>query len=514
MDKINANRDAQLALARNDAAKRLEIEKNLGQSILGANKEVLALQLKQEQSAADEKAKVQQAALTKLYGKGKEPADQKADIETARLKARADAQTKYDNAASAAFLAQQERINSAQSAVTAKEKQVAEQKLAIQKQVTAQLAGLDAAAQQARVKVEEDELSKRKASQAAQLSNDKLTAQQRLDIVTKTSGGIEAQALKVAETQKQASYAAAAAAQNATLDAIPKGASAANVSSITKKAAAQLVADQKAADRAYTLAAGEAQQAQTDQLRSANTAKLQAQRQFADELSKLQISTATATAGRIKDLDDAEITAAGDNLQKKLDLTKKYSQEEFNRQAQILQATKKAAKDAATLNVDNAPPEVVKARLGQADADYQAGYVKAQQARAAAVTAAQKAITDAAKKEKEDIASLQKSYRELTDGIQKKIEAGTFDDTARRDALQSFNDLTRQSDKLGLSQNDLVKATRATTYAFIENSQAPSSSFKTAKTAFSRSRMRLPPKRKRRAAPPSPSPTSPTCSMS
>ncbi|GAA4002435.1 hypothetical protein GCM10022631_11430 [Deinococcus rubellus] len=265
--KLDANRLAQLALAKNDAGKRLEIETSLGQSILTANKATITLQLKQDQSAADEKAKLRQVALTKQYGVGKEPVDQQQSIESTRLKERADAQTKADNAASAAFLSQQERMNAAQSAVTAKNKQMADQQQAIQKQVQQQLDAASAQQRQDMVQQENDKLKTLQNAQKLALDAAKGDAAARLKVYNDTDQAIENQAIKAAEVQKQLTIQTAKDKLAASIAGIPKGASADQVKTLTAGYQATYDSAVKAAKSSYDLAVSAARQStQADML--------------------------------------------------------------------------------------------------------------------------------------------------------------------------------------------------------------------------------------------------------
>ncbi|WP_412027924.1 phage tail tape measure protein [Deinococcus yunweiensis] len=124
--KLAQNRDTQLALYKTNAAKRLEIEQGLGQDVLAAQKRVLEAQRDQAIRSAHEQADVQRAALTTQYGKGKEPTGllgKISDTET-RLVDAANATFQTEN--SKLYLAQTERLNTAQAALTAETQRAAE----------------------------------------------------------------------------------------------------------------------------------------------------------------------------------------------------------------------------------------------------------------------------------------------------------------------------------------------------------------------------------------------------
>ena len=84
----------------------------------------------------------QRTALTRTYGKGKEPADLLAGIARTETSAISVANSTFATRLSSLYSASTERINSATAAVQAKDKQVAAQRLATVHQVTQQLAGL------------------------------------------------------------------------------------------------------------------------------------------------------------------------------------------------------------------------------------------------------------------------------------------------------------------------------------------------------------------------------------
>ncbi|UQN06759.1 phage tail tape measure protein [Deinococcus sp. QL22] len=101
-----------------------------------------------------------------------------------------------------------------------------------------------------------------------------------------------------------------------------------------------------AVKKAYKEAADDRAQAQRESSETASAAgrtRIEEEARFAKELSELKIQQATATAARLKARNDADIRAHEGDLQKQLELTRKYSQQEYDDQVKILIATKTRA---------------------------------------------------------------------------------------------------------------------------------------------------------------------------
>ncbi|SMB85770.1 peptidoglycan DD-metalloendopeptidase family protein [Deinococcus hopiensis] len=182
---------------------------------------------------------------------------------------------------------------------------------------------------------------------------------------------------------------------------------------------------------------------------------------------------------RTKALDQAK----GD-AEKQLAVTRNYAARELEIRKRLADAQLILDKRQAESTLAEALASIPKG-ASQADRDrltkgYKADYTRdisrAYTAQAASVGKAQaetdQQVTDVVDKQGESVQALTKRYRELTDSVSKQIQEGKFDDEARRQALQSFNDLTHESDKLGLTQTKLVASIRGTTYALIDQGVA------------------------------------------
>ncbi|MDL2342557.1 phage tail tape measure protein [Deinococcus sp. MIMF12] len=144
------------------------------------------------------------------------------------------------------------------------------------------------------------------------------------------------------------------------------------------------VARRKAENRQQEKDANQtAQREQREAIQQAGRSRVEEEKKFAAEVAAGKEREARASADRLKTLEDGEIARAEGNAQKQLELTRKYSQAQFDREAAIL-LTKKVKADRG--DVGN------QAALDANEAEYQAGLTRLRETRVAAVAAAEKAV--------------------------------------------------------------------------------------------------------------------------
>ncbi|GAA5514765.1 hypothetical protein Dcar01_03526 [Deinococcus carri] len=285
--RLKQSLDTELAAHKSSAADRLRVEQQLGPQILAAQKRVLELERKQAEDAAHATANKQRAELTREYGKGKEPADLLKKIAETETTAVANAGKTFDTQLAALHGASAERINSATAAVQAKNKQVADQRVQTEKQVTQQLAGMNQAQRQAQVQAEEDALTRLRNNRQARINAAKGNAAQLLQIERETAGAIQAQEQKAATTRLIAAKRQAAEEKQARLDAIPKNATATQREALEAAAQTEYLGKLSNAYRAYSLAVSSSQQTAVQAVREAQRTETDKVRSLRDEYSRL-----------------------------------------------------------------------------------------------------------------------------------------------------------------------------------------------------------------------------------
>ncbi|MBB5234480.1 phage tail tape measure protein [Deinococcus budaensis] len=219
-------------------------------------------------------------------------------------------------------------------------------------------------------------LASLKASQAEELAQEGLTAAQREQIVRRTGPAI-----------LRATYALNASIKKGKEDEAEAWRTSEQAKALT---ASEVNAEVKRLrDAARTEERTNNQTAQREQASAARLAgrtRVQEERQLAAELAGLRTKAAQATADRLKSIEDGQIARAQGNAQRQLDLTREFSQAQFNRQQAILLAEKKQAYANAAGKPNQGALEAA------ADADFLRDLETARQARLSAVRSAQKAV--------------------------------------------------------------------------------------------------------------------------
>lgn len=301
VDQLQQALQTELAAHKNNAAERLRVEQQLGPKILAAQKRVLEAERDAAVKAARAEAQSRRDALTKQYGKGKEPKDLLAGIAQVEMTAVGNAEKAFQTKLSTLYSASAERINSATAAVQAKNKQVAEQRVQTEQQVQQQLASMNDAERQAAVQRAQDDLTRLKNDRQARIDAAKGNAAALLQIEKDTAGKIRAQEERVALTVLIAAKRKADDAKAAALAAIPKGATQAERDLLTQKVETARLDAISTAYRAYSLTVGQSAQAATQAVRTATENQQQA-------LTSLQGKYESLLASFDKKVQDGSVT--------------------------------------------------------------------------------------------------------------------------------------------------------------------------------------------------------------
>ncbi|WP_414656759.1 phage tail tape measure protein [Deinococcus sp. VB343] len=317
--KLQQNLDTQLSLYRDNAAKRLEVEQQLGPQLLAAQKRVLEAERDAAVQAARDKANTQRAAQAKLYGgKDKVPQtilDQIAKVEQDGVNT---AETTFSTKLSSLYSAQQERINRATAAVQAKSRQAAEQRVQVEQQVTQQLAQQSAAQRQASIQAERDRLAGLEQQQRERVAAARGNAAQLLQIEKDLGGKIREQQQRVALAMLADAKRSAEEAHARAIASIPKGATAAEVKRLTAAADTTLRESISSAYRTYSLSVSKAATEQTVDLANAQGVLSDKVRTLRDEYAQLADGMRQKIAtGKVEDADLAQYLGRLDDLSDK-----------------------------------------------------------------------------------------------------------------------------------------------------------------------------------------------------
>lgn len=190
-----------------------------------------------------------------------------------------------------------------------------------------------------------------------------------------------------------------------------------------------------------------AQSEQNRAVKDAGRERAQFEKQLQSELAGLKIEQAQQTATRLKAIEDADVKAHEGNLQKQLELTRKYSQAQFDRAELIA----RKIRDRAIADAKGKPNEA--ALVSVANETYSTTVGQARIARLNAVRDAQKAVTTSAKE-------LRDEYSRLASSMRDKVLSGKVSDSDLQAYLKSLDELDRKMNASGQVSNRFVQAAR------------------------------------------------------
>lgn len=228
---------------------------------------------------------------------------------------------------------------------------------------------------------------------------------------------------------------------------------------LSKKQALNDAANRQA-DQDAKKAQAEAEKAAKD----AERARQDAAKARADTMKALReddVKAAQANLNRLKEVQDRALALDKDNLVKQLADRKLYAKQVHDLQIQINQAEY----DQAEKDANNGRKQERRGLIRTAQTNLDTGNLAARNAQDATVRTATDAVTQAVQKQRD-------AYHQLAEGIRKQTDAGTFDAQAQHDALVTFNELGRETDKLGLSTDKGIIKSRTITFALTEQGHA------------------------------------------
>jgi len=193
--------------------------------------------------------------------------------------------------------------------------------------------------------------------------------------------------------------------------------------------------------------------------KAAKDAQEKARQQVVQQAREQDVKSAQLSFGRLKQLRDAELRDAGDNVTKKLAIQKRYASDLQHSQEEIALAQLRIDKAEA-----NSGPVQNKAKgISNAYATYYQSLSDAKNPEA--VTQATEAQTSAVQKQRD-------AYHALAESLRGHIQAGDLDAKTQQDLTHQFNLLGAETAKLGLTNDPFVKGARAATYALVDQGQA------------------------------------------
>jgi len=184
-----------------------------------------------------------------------------------------------------------------------------------------------------------------------------------------------------------------------------------------------------------------------------------ARQQVVQQARDLDVKGAQLSFSRLKQLRDAELRDAGDNVVQKLAIQERYRLDLQHSQEAIALAQLKIDKAAA-----NSGPIQNKAKAtSNAYATYYQALFDAKDT--SEVTKATGDQTDAVRKQRD-------AYSKLADQMREAIKAGGMDAEAKHEWMVAFNDLGRETEKLGLTNDHYVEGARKATFALTTQSDS------------------------------------------
>jgi len=444
IDKVKANLAAQLTAQQDNAAARLNIQRNLGKQVLDLD-DALALQLRDKaKGKADADAAVQMAALTKRYGEGKIPQTETKKVTMAQQNVRDAADLAYQNRVAANADEQAQAVLKAQQDLYKKQNQLHKQQEDAEKQAQTQLAGLTKEQQNALVTAEADKLKVMQTAQKTQLDAAQDSAEKRFKIVQDTAGKIKDQEITLAAVTRQAALNEAQAVHDAAITNIPANAKAGTKTALTNAADNLLKQANTKAEGDYTASLAASQQAFDDAIVNSNKTAIAERQKYNDAAKVLDIDTMTSTADRLKNLNQQTLDSVKDDLVTRARLSKQFADEEEKRAVAIAQAQHDHLKSL----LDSADPNYGKA-VKKLDNDLKTATSNADVARNKTVADSQDTVT-------QSVRSTRDSYKTLADTLREKILLGQVDQKTLDSTWTEMGKLQVATDKAGTSTNQYV----------------------------------------------------------
>ncbi|EYB68936.1 hypothetical protein DEIPH_ctg013orf0043 [Deinococcus phoenicis] len=203
-----------------------------------------------------------------------------------------------------------------------------------------------------------------------------------------------------------------------------------------------------------------AQREQLQAVQQVSAQRQQEEKQLQQELSGLRVEKAQQTSTRLKTIEDADVKAHEGSLQQQLELTRKYSQAQFERAEQIA----RAIRNKAIADAKGKPNE--SALVDTANETYRTAVETARIARLNAVQTAQKAVTEGVSKEREAVTALTDKYRQAQDALQKKADAGTLTAEDMADYARTLAGYWQEAGKAGIKARPEILAAHAAARQF------------------------------------------------
>lgn len=173
------------------------------------------------------------------------------------------------------------------------------------------------------------------------------------------------------------------------------------------------------------------------------------------------VKAAKASLDHLKELQDQALANDKDNVVKLLATKAQYAKDVFALQHEInLAEYNQSVRDANNGRVQERPK-----LLATAQTTFNTAELAAQNAQNDTTRTATDAVTSAVQKQRD-------AYSKLADSLRQHTEAGDLDSKTQQDLTKQFNDLGRETDKLGLTNDKYVKGARVVTYGLIEQGHA------------------------------------------
>jgi len=415
LTRLTSERDVKINLAKDSASQRLQVEKDYAKSVYDAGVALADAQFKQAQAVANDPKKT-------------DPGN--------RVQALEIAEHDHTQALQKALDERNARTSSAQAETLAEQQKYS------------------AAAKQLDIDVMTSSASRLKQLNDAKLESVK-------DNLTKVSSLTKV----FAKDEYDRQVAIAAATRDAAITAAQKAGGPNQQKTID------------AANAAYETAETAARVARDKSIADAKKAALDQQKVFADASRQLDVETMTSSAARLKGQNAQTLDLIKDNLTQRAALTKKFADEEYDRQVKIAQAER----DRAVKALNPKDPNYGQA-VGKLDNDLQTATSAANIARDQANAQAQDAVTKSVQASRDE-------YKSLAQGIRDKVAAGTLDDKSMAEAVAKLDDLAKKTALAGTSNDKYLLTARQSakaTYQAGIDAQIASGIYNTMADSFDR----------------------------
>jgi len=265
--------------------------------------------------------------------------------------------------------------------------------------------------------------------------------------------------IKAQEVAQKSGDAAQIASSNTALEAFTKNSKArASVVQLEQTAYSARQAAANKADQEGAQALRDAEQ-EKEKLRTESERRLKESQAITQALRAQDVEKAQGHLEALKRQRDDALKDAGDNVSKQLAVQKRFAAGLEAGAEAIAQAQYKIDKAEA----DSGPAQLKDGRLTVARQKLDAALAAARSTEP--VDTATEKQTDAVVKQRE-------AYHALAETLRRHVEAGDLDSKTQQELTRQFNDLGRETEKLGLTSDKGVVKSRTLTFALIGQGQA------------------------------------------